>query len=472
MKQNFSFVYKVALVIADGLALLTGFSLAYILRVSLDPRPITTPVSSTTYITLIATLLPLWLGVFYLLGLYHKRIYGRRPKEVSRLFVAALSGVMLLVTFDFFSPEVLFPAKLVPIYAALTCFLVLWCERAIMRSVRLHLHANDHGVVRVLLVGSSEATYFLSRFLYKNEQSGYKVVGVVANKHNIYPPLLEKQFKSPVTAIEEAQPHAIIHTDSVDLTRIYNLSIEHHLDYQFMPAHEAILTAKNSIELLGAFPLINVHTTPLIGWGRLVKRAMDIVLSFVGLVVLSPLMALIAVMIKLSDPRDKVIYKTGRLTRFKRTINIYKFRTHDRQYNNLLPEEAFEKMGRPDLLKKYRENGDQLEDDPRETKLGRILRRTSLDELPQLFNVLKGDISLVGPRALVPRELESYEFKSLILSVKSGLTGLAQISGRKDISFEERRKLDMYYVQNWGVLMDLQIIVRTIFMVITGRGAR
>ena len=129
-------------------------------------------------------------------------------------------------------------------------------------------------------------------------------------------------------------------------------------------------------------------------------------------------------------------------------------------------------MGRDDLLKEYREGGDQLEDDPRETRFGRILRRTSLDELPQLFNVLKGDISLVGPRALVAKELENYEFKSLILSVKSGLTGLAQISGRKDISFEERRKLDMYYVQNWSVLIDLQIIIRTIFMVISGRGAK
>lgn len=142
------------------------------------------------------------------------------------------------------------------------------------------------------------------------------------------------------------------------------------------------------------------------------------------------------------------------------------------KYNGLSPEEAFTKLGQPELIAKYRENGDFLINDPRITKIGRILRSTSLDELPQLLNVLKGDISLVGPRALVPQELKDYEFKSLILSVKSGLTGLAQISGRRDISFEERRKLDMYYVQNWSIWLDLRIIIQTIYMVLAGKGAK
>lgn len=142
------------------------------------------------------------------------------------------------------------------------------------------------------------------------------------------------------------------------------------------------------------------------------------------------------------------------------------------KYNGLSPEEAFEELGQPELITKYRENGDFLINDPRITKIGKVLRSASLDELPQLLNVLKGDISLVGPRALVPQELKDYEFKSLILSVKSGLTGLAQISGRRDISFEERRKLDMYYVQNWSIWLDLRIIIQTIYMVLAGKGAK
>ena len=142
------------------------------------------------------------------------------------------------------------------------------------------------------------------------------------------------------------------------------------------------------------------------------------------------------------------------------------------KYSRLSPEQAFTKMGKPELIKKYRDNGDFLPDDPRITGIGRVLRATSLDELPQLFNVIRGDISLVGPRALVPGELRDYGDRSLLLSVKSGLTGLAQVSGRRDISFEERRALDLYYVQNWSLKLDFSIMLRTIGVVFTRKGAK
>lgn len=175
---------------------------------------------------------------------------------------------------------------------------------------------------------------------------------------------------------------------------------------------------------------------------------------------------------KLLDPKGGVLFTQTRLTRFNREFRVYKFRTQYKKYDNTTPEEAFALMGKPELAKQYRKNGDYLKRDPRVTPIGRFLRKTSLDELPQLFNVIKGDISLVGPRALIPQELNSYEKKHAILSVKSGLTGLAQISGRRDISFEERRKLDVYYVQNWSFWLDVSILVRTVRAVISGSGAK
>ena len=472
MKQNFSFIYKLLLLSGDTVALLGGFSLAYILRVSLDPRPVAMPVKALTYIMLIVTLLPMWLGIFSVLGLYSKRVYERRPKEATRLVVGAVSGVLLLVTFDFFSTEVIFPAKLVPIYAVLISFVFLWIIRTIFRSMRLYLYGHAYGVMKVVLIGNSDTTYWLSKYLYDNPQSGYEVVAIVSNKRYIYEKLRLKQFKSLSSAIAATAPHTIIQTDSEDVTKVYNQSIEHHLNYQFIPSHEALFTSRHSVDLLGAFPIINVHTTPLVGYGRAVKRIVDVTLGSLGLLISLPFTILIAFIMKLSEPRSPVFFKQKRLSRFNSAIYIYKFRSHSSEYSGLSPEQAFAKMNRPDLLKKYRENGDQLEEDPRETKVGRLLRRTSLDELPQLINVFRGDISLVGPRALVPFELENYEHKGLILSVKSGLTGLAQISGRKDISFDERRKLDMYYVQNWSIWMDLQIIIRTVVSVLRGRGAK
>ena len=142
------------------------------------------------------------------------------------------------------------------------------------------------------------------------------------------------------------------------------------------------------------------------------------------------------------------------------------------EFSGMTAEEAFTKMGKPELIKKYRKDGDYLKNDPRITKFGHFIRKTSIDELPQLFNILKGDISLIGPRALLPGELRDYGDRSLILTVKSGLTGLAQVSGRRDIPFEERRALDIYYVKNWSLTLDLQIFFRTIATVLKRDGAK
>jgi lipopolysaccharide/colanic/teichoic acid biosynthesis glycosyltransferase len=219
-------------------------------------------------------------------------------------------------------------------------------------------------------------------------------------------------------------------------------------------------------------PVIAVHQTPLIGWGRIVKRICDLILSGILLIPGLMLMFIIALLVKLFDPRGPVLFRDRRLTRFGEMVNILKFRTMKNRYNGLTPEEAFAAMGRPELAKKYRDNGDYLDRDPRISRLGRFLRTTSLDELPQLINIFKGDISFVGPRALSSAELNQFHKKDLILAVKSGLTGLAQVSGRREISFEERRKLDLYYVQNWSLWLDLVIIIKTIRVVFSRTGAR
>ncbi len=182
-------------------------------------------------------------------------------------------------------------------------------------------------------------------------------------------------------------------------------------------------------------------------------------------------MLLIAIVIKLTDPKSPVLMRgvqQRRLTRFNNVFNVYKFRSHYAKYDGKTDTEVFVMIGKPELIVEYRKNGDKLDNDFRVTPLGKFLRRTSLDELPQLYNVLRSDISLVGPRALIPEELNAYEKKHTILSVKSGLTGLAQVSGRRNISFEERRKLDTYYVQNWSFWMDIVILIKTIRTILSG----
>ena len=199
---------------------------------------------------------------------------------------------------------------------------------------------------------------------------------------------------------------------------------------------------------------------------------MDLVFGIILTALAAIPMIIIYVIQKIIAPNAPAIYKDIRLTRYNNEFSLLKFRSMKQEYCGLTPEEAFEKMGRPELSEKYRKQGDYLKNDPRYTKFGAFLRRTSLDELPQFLNVIKGDISLIGPRALQPIELKHYGDRGLILSVKSGLTGLAQVSGRRNISFNERRALDIYYVQNWTPALDIQIFFRTIACVFYREGAK
>ena len=240
----------------------------------------------------------------------------------------------------------------------------------------------------------------------------------------------------------------------------------------FVPQQDRLLSQLNTVEIVGGLPIIDIKITKLFGIGRVWKRAMDLILGVFGLIIASPIMLVVILIMKITAPKSSIFFRQIRLTRFNKPFYIYKFRSQKAEYDGLTPEEAFEKMGKPELSRIYRENGDQLDNDPRVTKIGKFLRATSLDELPQLFNVVKGDISLVGPRALIPQEINQYKKKDIILAVKSGVTGLAQVSGRRDISFEERRRLDVYYVQNWSILLDIQILFKTVVSVIFRRGAK
>ena len=226
------------------------------------------------------------------------------------------------------------------------------------------------------------------------------------------------------------------------------------------------------MELIGNTPAVLVRLTPLTGGAAVVKRLFDIVFSFCALVVAAIPMAIVWLILKLTDIHHSPIYAGIRVTQYDKSFKCYKFRSMKAEWSGMTPEEAFKKMGKPELIKEYHLEGDSIKNDPRITKFGKFLRKTSIDELPQLFNVLKGDISLIGPRALPENEIGEYGDRSLILSVKSGLTGFAQVSGRRDISFEERRALDIYYVMNWSLLLDAQIFFKTIWMVIRRDGAR
>lgn len=472
MKNSISLIYNICLVAGDFLALIAAFVGAYIMRVSLSDDPFPNQISSETYIGVFLAVLPFWILIFALLGLYNSSIYERRFSEFARLAIGSFIGFLFVLFWDFVRVDPIFPAKLVPVYGLVFAFLFLLLFRTIARSVRTMLFRFDIGITHILIVGNTNIATELQESLKHTEKTGYRVLGIVGDKRRQNQADFAS-FQEAREAISDQSFHGIIQTelyaDEARNREILDYAQNNHLSYRFVPGNSELFVGSIDVELFrSSIPVINVHQTALIGWGRVVKRLFDLAAGAVLLTLALPLIILIYLYMVIFDHGDP-IFSQARLGRYNNRIRIYKFRTQYHAYNRMSPEEGFAKMGRPELAKKYRENGDRLPNDPRISRIGRFLQNTSLDELPQLFNVLKGDLSLVGPRPLEPFELDAYGKKSLMLSVKTGLTGLAVVSGRRDIPFEERRKLDLYYVQNWSFWLDIVILLKTARVVLIDR---
>ncbi|MBR0133859.1 exopolysaccharide biosynthesis polyprenyl glycosylphosphotransferase [Candidatus Saccharibacteria bacterium] len=475
MRKDPGFAYRLTLLFGDAFAIVFSFAFAYYFRINIDHRAYYFDSQIGDFVIANIFLLPIWLIILSSLGLYSKRVLQSRPLKVLRLFLASVIGVMTIITYDFFASGIfnrgsLFPVRVIALYAILFCFIMLLLMRWIISMVHRISLRHDRGLIRTVIIGDSDNTTQLLQGI--SPESGFKVVGVVANNDFIPQEWRKRKYPNLSIALKNLRPDAIIHTDTKNIEENNKAAIEHHALYYYSPAESSIITLGGNVEFVAAIPIILIRTTPLNGGARIYKRIMDIIFGVLFVIAASIPMLIIFIIQKIIAPRAPAIYKDTRLTRYNNEFALLKFRSMKPEYCGLTPEEAFEKMGHAELSSTYREQGDYLKNDPRYTKFGKFLRRTSLDELPQFFNVLKGDISLIGPRALQPQELKHYGDRGLILSVKSGLTGLAQVSGRRNISFNERRALDIYYVQNWTPALDVQIFFRTIGCVFHREGAK
>ncbi len=478
MRNNATLLYSFFLVIGDFVAILLAFAAAYIVRFHVFSTANIASVSGRSFLYALYAVLPLWILIHALIGLYRQEIYEKRFTEFGRLFSGAFFGTLLIIGYNFMANESFLPGRLVPLYGFILAFIFLVIFRQCGRIVRSMLFSYNKGINNILIVGDTPVSLELVEQLIDWRKSGYRVLGVVSKKrsaHEAYADLaVFDTFAEAVASIGVENINSMIQTElysaSERNSEILTTAQENHIAYRFVPGNSDLFVGNIQVDLFHSVPVIAVHQTALLGWGRVVKRFFDIIAGSIALVIASPFMLIIAIFVKLSG--GSVFFRQTRLTRFNHAFRVYKFRTQYAKYDGTTPEQAFKLMGKPELAIEYRQNGDQLDNDPRITKLGKFLRATSLDELPQLINVIRGDLSLVGPRALIPQELAAYQKRHAILSVKSGLTGLAQVSGRRNISFDERRKLDLYYVQNWSFWLDLIILLKTVRAVLGGRGAK
>lgn len=472
-------VYTLALVLSDILAILAAFTIAYILRVQIDSRPLVTNIGALDFFQTFVLLLPFWLVTLFALELYSPRIYLKRMQEVGKLLIGSCLGILLVIGFAFAVDFPVFPARLVAVYAVILTFVLLVAGREFLRQLRTAAFRFGKGLQRVMIIGSGDIANNVARDISNTERSGFNIVAVCGTDVNLKGAKKFQSLEKALKALKTLDIDTVIQTelfkDEAKNRLVFETTLINHVGYSFIPSEVEFYSGKNIVDVISSYPIISVSQTPLIGWGEAVKRLFDMVASFLLLALLAPVFLVLIVLQKLLNP-GKIFYSHERVTKGSKTFKVYKFRSMRRLkgYEDKLASEEFRAMGREDLAQEYEQNF-KVKNDPRITRFGRFLRESSLDELPQFWNVLKGDLSLVGPRPMLATELDtkySRQRGASLLSVRSGITGLWQVSGRSDVTDEERIQLELFYVQNWSFWLDLKILFRTIGVVLKKHGAQ
>lgn len=449
-----------------------AFALAYFVRYELR-FPITVAeanhVAITEYIPISLALSIGLLLIYRIEGIYNY-VRGRSwLEEMYGLLTATFTGIVILVfIFFFFRPQ--FYSRLIYIYAGILIVLFLTLARVGMRMALARLRKRGVGVDRALIVGGGEIGRAIMRNVLAQPDLGYRIEGFVdddPSKGAIGTfQLLGGTDQLPRLLREHEIDEVIItlpwHARE-KIVRIMETAEGMGARVKIVPDLFQLSLSKIAVDAVGGIPLIGVKESAISGGAFAIKRVMDVLLTALVSLFAAIFIALIALIIKLTSP-GPVIFEQERVGRGGKLFTAYKFRTM--------------RVGADDeketLLHMNEASGPlfKIRNDPRMTSVGKWLRRTSLDELPQLWNVLRGDMSLVGPRPPLPNEVAQYEeWHKRRLDVAPGVTGLWQVSGRSELTFDEMVMLDLYYIENWSPWLDIWILMRTIPAMVTARGA-
>ncbi len=407
------------------------------------------------------------LAIFALIGLY--RIKAVRPlyDDFIKIVIAISAGIIVLVFYIFLRHE-LFNSRFLILAGWLMAIFFVSFGRLLVSRFQKYLIRNYHfGAQRVLVVGRDGISQKVTQNIKDEPGLGYLLVTNLVN-----PDMKKIKAKVKNPGVEEiilADPN----WPRRKILELVNFCEENQLVFKFVPNLFQTLTSNTSVEVFGDVPIVELKRTALDGWGRIIKRFIDVVGSLIGIIIFSPIMAIIALAIKW-DSYGPIIYRNERVSP-SGNFDTYKFRSMKYEYciGRHYPHSRTADVYEDELVKKKSVRKGpvpKVVDDPRRTRVGKFLEKTSLDELPQFFNVLKGEMSLAGPRPHMPKEVAKYEkHHKKVFNIKPGLTGLAQTSGRSDLDFDEEVKLDTFYIENWSLKLDLMTLLKTPFVVLFKR---
>lgn len=462
MKRSEIF-FSVIQVPVDFIMIILAATTAYFLRGLPAFQPYVSRVfnlSFDDYLNFAFIVAPFFLLILAIEGLYAMRSTRRFWQEAYSVTKAITFGLIILIIAVFLNREWFSSRFVILVGWMLAVFYVVSARYIVQRIQKFFLERKNMGVHRVLLIGKNQKMKKLYGTLIHNKQLGYQVVDQIEDASIAH----IKQIKER-KGIDEVIVGDPTLTDD-EQAKLFDYCQINNITYRYFPT--TLQTPRFSMRIWNGEPLIEYQHTPLDGWGRVLKRIYDLVAGLSLTALFSPLMLMIAILIKLEDPEGPVIYKNERIGENGHKFFVYKFRYMQWKYcitkeNPRIKEAiAFEK----ELIAKQNSRSGgvlyKIKDDPRRMKIGAIIERYSLDELPQFFNVLKGDMALVGPRPHQAREVERYaEYHRRLLTIKPGITGMAQVSGRSDLAFEDEYRLDVFYIENWSLWLDIVICLKT-----------
>jgi len=452
--KRFELFFAFILLPLDIVMIITSFVLAFIVRNNFEVAPI----MIDGYLRYAAFLLPVWLIMMVINGLYYVKNNNSFLNVFLRIVNASSTTLLFLIVAIFLSHTSDF-SRLILVLTWLMSIFMISLGRLIINIIQISLLKYGVGVRNILLVGDNSVTQGIINRLNRRD-SGYIIKGVLNDDGSA------STYGSRI--IGSIDDFSLIRGKKIDEVVLTDPSIsrkkvmfliqacsDNNITFKYVPDVFSIMTLNFTQSFIGPLPVLELQSIPLEGWGRIIKRALDVIFSTVLLIVLSPVLILIALLIKITS-KGPIIYANKRVGRDEKPFNFYKFRSMH-----------YDSCDYTDGTK-----WTTLEDEKtRITPVGLILRKTNLDELPQLWNILIGDMSFVGPRPEFPKIVEKFEreipdyFRRH--RVKAGLTGWAQVNGLKgDTSIKDRVRFDVYYIENWSLWLDIKIVIRTFWLVL------
>lgn len=463
------------LVPLDYLALILAAISAYSLRFGpfSELLQTTITISFTDYLANAAFFALIFVIIYAFSGLYADRVRRRLAAEFPRIVTASSTGIAILIVAIFFQRQY-FASRFIVLAAWIFAIAYVFAGRGLVRLVRYLLLRSGYGILRFAAIGTPDTADAIVQAYGHERRWGTKIYARFPSWNDTTREQLaamrERELIDGIILTDPSRPRE-------EILAIQSFADDNHLAFRYVA--DLLGTEHASIEtiMLASLPIVEVKRTPLEGWGAIAKRAFDLAVAGTLTIILSPILLAVAVAVKIGS-RGPIIFQNERVGERGKIFNTYKFRSMyaDKSIGNqggLGNQDEALKLEEQLIKERSIKAGPvyKIQNDPRVTPVGSFIRATSLDELPQLFNVLAGTMSLVGPRPHQPREVAKYlPSQKRVLAIKPGVTGLAQISGRSDIPFEEEVRLDNYYIEHWSPYLDLIILVKTPLAVFSRKG--